>query len=392
MDISALIIGGQSAENSGESPAAIPTLSDSAVDSGPNESYSVMDDDDDSGDMNDFAAPDPGRPLTAVERIRAYRAGTMQPPGVGAAGNAADSADSAPVSSDTADSGPTDTAGAGPDASAPPTADQSADHGQADGDSDYDSDAGEGSRAHRFKVPRKALLIGAPVAAVLLIAGIAIPGRGDSHDSSTPVVAQSAAGGAVTPSPSTSRVVPDAVIHPAKVEAPEYPISVTPPTDALTGDKGKGWICAGMVGTVMTLTLPSPMVITEIDVMPGLDGSDIDGADLWAKHRIVTRVAFNLDYGDPVYGEFADRRELQPTTFRNAITQTIRLVVLETKDVSGKGPGAGGATTTPSAPGLLGDLGSLNLGPSNVIQPAANTGPATFAIGNIQILGHSPTY
>jgi hypothetical protein len=247
----------------------------------------------------------------------------------------------------------------------------------------------QGSRAPR--IPRKALLIGVPAAVVLIGAGIAIPGLGGGHDSGETAVMSQSAALAQTSTPSVApAVVPDAVIQPASVDAPEYPISVTPPLDAFSQQKGKGWVCAGLDGTILTINLPTPMVVTEIDVMPGVDGTDTDGADLWAKHRIVTRVSFLMDYGDPIPGEFTDKRELQPTQMNNAVTKTIRVVVLETKDVSGKGPTADAGTSTAPVPGLLGSLGSLDLGASPAPQGGQDTRPATFAIGSIQILGHKP--
>lgn len=348
-----------------------------------------------------------GSELSAVERIRRYRDGTLEPPMVRAAGGYDDDnedVDNAVLAGTEKNfsTGDSDNGTAGP---------ASPDSAMVDDD---DADAamvaeGTGAVAGQARgaggvggvlrrVPRKAVLIAVPVVAILVVVGVVIPGRGGHDPQQSGAVAEASLGGAPqgseTAEPAAAPAVADAVIEPASVEAPEYPISVTPPLDAFTTDKDKGWICAGLDGTFMTITLPAPMVISEIDVLPGIDGTAPDGSDLWAKHRIVTRVAFNLDYGDPVYGEFPDpsKRALQPTAMNNAITQTIRLVVLETKDVSAKGPTAdAGTSTPPAAPGLLGDLGSLSLGPSQGSDGTAeNARPATFAIGSIQIIGHTP--
>ncbi|MGD9622280.1 MAG: hypothetical protein AB7G47_19825 [Mycolicibacterium sp.] len=334
--------------------------------------------------------------LSAVERIRAYRDGTLQPPMVGVLSNGDDDPNSG------GDDSAMDVTGGSGNDEADPMAGVGVDDALADADASGnapDPAGGDGGSAGgaRRRMPRRAILVGVPAVVGLAALGVLIPGRGGhGAQQQADIVVQAAAGGdSQQPNTSAPPIAPiDAVIHPANVEAPEYPISVTPPADAFTTEKGTGWICAGLDGTVMTITLPAPMVISEIDVLPGIDGPDKDGSDQWAKHRIVTRVAFNLDYGDPVYGEFPDpnKRALQPTPMNNTITRTIRLVVLETKDASAKGPTVdAGTSPTAAVPGLLGDLGPLTVGQG---QGAADAGdgarPATFAIGSIQIMGHAP--
>lgn len=332
----------------------------------------------------------PVQELSAVERIRAFRDGTLMPPMIGRLdeGQEPDSGDAdanGEVLGDNSADG---------DIPLPDSADDEGVSAVVSGGGAEPRESADGGPqgSRKPRIPRKALLIGVPAAVVLIGAGIAIPGLGGGHDSGeTAVMSQSAAAAAQTSTSSAAlAVVPDAVIQPASVDAPEYPISVTPPMDAFSEQKGKGWVCAGLDGTILTINLPTPMVVTEIDVMPGIDGIDTDGADLWAKHRIVTRVSFLMDYGDPIPGEFTDKRELQPTPMNNAVTKTIRVVVLETKDVSGHGPTADAGTSTAPTPGLLGSLGSLDLGASTAPQSGQDTRPATFAIGSVQILGHKP--
>lgn len=336
-------------------------------------------------------AIDDGAEMTAVQRIKAYRDGTLSAPTLGRLDNAPDKPDGDGDGDDSNDeeSAEYDTAG------------EELDEADSD-DSDNGVEEPRGNAAKNFlagfpggkataKVPRKALMIGVPVAVVLVAAGVLLPGLGGEDKSTEPHVTQQAAAQPTTPA-NVPVVNPDTVIKPANVQGPEYPISVTPPADAFSGEKGKGWVCSGLDGTVLTITLPGPTAVAEIDIMPGLEGKDADGSPLWGKHRLVAKVAFGFDYGDPVYADFADKEQMQKTTFKGVITRTITITILYTKDISGKGPGAGGDSS--NGPGILGDLGKNSLDPSASTGPSASQGdnsrPPTFAIGAIQIMGHTP--
>ena len=253
--------------------------------------------------------------MSAVERIRAYRSGTLVPPMLGRP-TEADDPDADALGGEPQEQhggGASDTAGQGAIA-------------DAGSDGPIVPEPGEfpASSSGR-RLPRRALLVAAPVAA-LIVAGLVMQGarRGDAPPAVTEQQSVTGAGVETTQAAAAAPVKPETVITPVKAEGPEYPISLTPPMDAFSGHKGKGWICAGLDGTVLTITLPAPMVITEIGVVPGLEGTDKDGSELWAKHRIVTSVAYNLDYGDPVYAEYANKRERQVTQIPNVVTQTIR--------------------------------------------------------------------
>lgn len=363
MDISEMMVGGVSKTIEPDAEQVIPQNLDAA--------------DDDIDEAPDMAVAE----MTAVERIRAYRDGTLAPPWIGRSEVSEDDAEN-----DTGDSDDADPPGG--DGGGHPHDDLDANPA----DTGHDQASATNAGWRRFPVPRKALLIGIPAAVGLLVAGIAIPSMsgGDKTDTAA-VVPQSASGSLAPSGVAAPAVVPDGVIAPAKVDAAEYPISLTPPTDAFSGEKGKAWVCAGLDGTVLTITLPAPMVVTEIGVVPGFDGVDKDGADEWAKHRIVTSVAYNLDYGAPVYAEYSNKRERQTTTFDNAVTQTIRMVILGTEDISGKTPATGTASSSAApSPGLLGDLSPLGLDPAKTAPPAHDSRPAMFAIGSIEIIGHSP--
>lgn len=314
--------------------------------------------------------------MSAVERIRAYRSGELDLPTIAPAA-------SSPPQESTADEEVDD-----------PRNEPNTDDDDPDSDDDQPAPAGAVPPAGEFpqprprRVSRRAALVGG-AAALVLLGGVVIPRIGSRNADN-----QRPAGGAQTtnqgPATSAAPAAPvnaDATITPVSADGPEYPISLTPPMDAFTGEDGKGWICGGMDGTVLTITLPEPMVITEIGVIPGLLGTDKDGAELWAKHRIPVSVAYNLDYGEPIYGEYtATKRERQATEVPSIVTQTIRMVILGTEDVSGQSPDA---PTQSQKPGLLGELGPLDFGEDTPASPKSSR-PATFAIGSIDIIGHHP--
>jgi hypothetical protein len=329
-----------------------------------------------------------GEELSAVERIRAYREGTLPAPVI-ARDELADDDDNESGAARWFLSADGDGGDEEPDAEV----DQSSDGPDSDGAGIQQSGLTQFDtpRLRSVRVSRKALMFGIP-AVILTGAGIVIPGVGSHHKpGESTVVSESAAHNTQTTAPSgVGTVIADGGITPSSVEAPAYPISLTPPMDAFSGEKNKAWVCAGLDGTSMIIHLPGPTAITEIDVVPGFVGRDRDGSDLWGKHRIVTDAAYYLDYSDkPVPATFTDKPESQSTSLSGVITRTVQMVILGTKDVSGKGPAAGPASPSPSAaPGLLGDLGPL--GSSNLDQqPTAQTSrPPTFAVGSIKIIGH----
>lgn len=350
--------------------------------------------------QNDIPVAEPGMKvlecgpeLTGVDRIKAYRDGSLALPMVGRIDN-----DNEQIE---VDEGASDDSGVDRD----DAEDGEGDRSGIEDDADIASENGAksltgfpGLRAGR-RLPRRALMIGVPAVVALVVAGVVVPelGHHQSDQSSGPAAgAKGPAAGKSTTTRSAELGIPDTVIKPVSAGGPEYPISVTPPMDAFSGEKGKGWICAGLYGTVLTVTLPGPTAISEIDLLPGIVGTDADGSPLWAKHQLVSKVAFGFDYGDPVYADYADKQQMQPTTFHNVISKVITITILEFRDISGKGPGAGSAAPGPSnSPGILGDLGSIKLDPAAPSAPASQSDsgsrPPTFAIGAIQIMGHTPS-
>jgi hypothetical protein len=338
------------------------------------------------------SAAEIGEELSAVERIRAYRSGKLQAPIISRAELAGDD-DNDPGAAGAAPAADGDSGADEPDGEA----DESSDGPDVGGAGSQQSSPAELDAPRRWpvRVPRKALVFGIP-AVMLIGAGIVVPGVGGHHKpGDSTAVPDSVARTVQKASPSgAGAAIADGVIAPSAVEAPAYPISLTPPLDAFSGEKNKAWVCAGLDGTSVIIHLPGPTAIAEIDVVPGFVGRDRDGSDLWGKHRIVTDAAYYLDYSDkPVPATFTDKPESQSTSLGGAITRTVQMVILGTKDVSGKGPVAGTASASPSAaPGLLGDLGplgSFNLDEQSSAESTAQTSrPPSFAVGHIKIIGH----
>lgn len=344
----------------------------------------LLDDDDSTpyvGDQIDTAAPE----MSAVERIRAYRANKLEMPTIGQANT--EPQDSVEPSQEYTDEDQ--------DVVDTEMSDDSVD-AQVD-QVDAAPSAAHSSKGWSALSPgrRKALMIGIPIL-VVVVAGIAIPGKGakdKGDDAVSNIVSQSAADS--SPAQSTTATAPadviaDEVIPPAKVEAAEYPISLTPPMDAFTPGGGKAWVCAGLDGTVLTITLPSLTAVSEINVLPGFEGRDKDGSDQWAKHRIVTSAMFYLDYGDPIPAGpdgqgFVNKKEQQSTPIHGAMTKTIRMVILGTESVAPEAPATGEGQPKP---GIFGDLGKLGLDPAQPAPASTDNRPATFAIGSIEIVGH----
>lgn len=340
---------------------------------------------DDSPPEVDEAFDTAAQEMSAVERIRAYRANKLEMPTIGQTNTEPhDSAEQAQEYIDV-DHDVVDNEATGDSVDAP--VDQI----------DAAPSAAPPSKGWSALSPgrRKALMIGIPILAVV-VAGIAIPGMGakdKGDDAVSNIVSQSASDS--SPAESTTPVAPvdviaDDVIQPAKVEAAEYPISLTPPMDAFTPGDGKAWICAGLDGTVLTITLPTLTAVSEIKVLPGFEGRDKDGSDQWAKHRIVTSAMFYLDYGDPIPAGpdgqgFVNKKEQQSTPMHGAMTKTIRMVILGTESVAPEAPATGEGQPKP---GIFGDLGKLGLDPAQPTPASTDNRPATFAIGSIEIVGH----
>ena len=347
--------------------------------------------DDDEKSPPSVVTPNTGAPaveMSAVERIQAFRSGTLKMPDIGGPvdpDNADDESDDSDMDEDAASA---DThVNAGDEKSAKTALSDMEDFPPSEGKNAVKS----------LLTRRKALMLGIPV--LVVAAGIAVPGlggKGKDDDAEVANIPQSASvdgqqGGSDSEASTSSAppdVVADGVIEPVAVTAAEYPISLTPAMDAFT--PGKAWICAGQFGTVLTIELPSLTAVSEISVVPGFDGRERDGSSTWAKHRIVTSAAFYLDYGDPIPAGpdgqgFTNSREAQSTALKGAMTKTIRMVILGTESVA---PDAPAASSTPK-PGLLGDLGSLNLGPTPSPSASADNAPATFALSNMKIVGHT---
>ncbi|MFV8176883.1 hypothetical protein [Mycolicibacterium peregrinum] len=331
---------------------------------------------------NAIAVP-PAVEMSAVERIQAFRSGTLKMPDIGGPSNTDDESEDSDIDGEAGHEEVHDDSGV-----------ESSAKSELSDLTDFPSSESKNA-VKSLLTRRKALMLGIPV--LVVAAGIAVPGLGGKKKDDTAEVAnipQSASvdgqqGGESQTSTSVAPdVLADGIIEPLAVTAAEYPISLTPAMDAFT--PGKAWICAGQIGTVLTIELPALTAVSEISVVPGFDGRDKDGSSAWAKHRIVTSASFYLDYGDPIPAGpdgqgFTNSKEAQTTALHGAMTKTIRMVILGTESVAPDAP----ASSAAPKPGLLGDLGSLNLGSTPSPTSPADNAPATFALSSMKIVGHT---
>lgn len=340
----------------------------------------------------ELAAPDEST-ISPVERIRAFRDGTLQFPD---------------ISTDTESSDDTETPP--PDTPSRPEADQPKHDGSPDNDTD-DSDIAEENTTPNPLSPAlvwiKKKRTPLAIAGALLVAGIAVniftPDQTDKEPHKTGDHTPPAASHAT---PTATLTAGDKAIKPvsADVSPTQCVTGSRPPMDAFNtnprekkSEKNTAWVCQmpfGAPGTTMTITLPSMSTISEIASVPGFDGKDEGGKDNWPRYRLVSSVIWYFDADPPKQQTFTTKREQQSVKFDKPIyTKTIRLVVLETIEVPRSQVAS--PTTTSSAPGLFGDLGDWgkSLGgdpqPSLAATPTATSGPSAFAMTAIQVIGHT---
>lgn len=152
------------------------------------------------------------------------------------------------------------------------------------------------------------------------------------------------------------------VLVPSGVES-DCPSGSTRPQLAFTAERRDAWVCTranGIDGAVMTLTFQRPVVISEIEVVPGFNYVEASGIDQWTRHRVVTRILWRI--GDEQILQNINPTRTGATLKVNAIaTQQVTLVVQSTA-VPGSKPG----TSAPGANRAKGD---------------------TFAVSSIKIIG-----
>lgn len=337
-----------------------------------------------------------GPSLSPVERIRAFREGTLQFPDINTGTESADEPDH---HCDTTD---------------PDETDDSGQARQTDNDPDENSTADDEhpeSSAHSpalswLKSKRAALA----VAGILLIAGVVASDIAAHDKTGNNTGKQDAYTRATSRATATTTLsAADKPITPvsADVSPNQCVIGSTPPMDAFdTKNSGSGqagrrntaWVCQtafGAPATIMTITLPTMTTVSEIASVPGFDGKDEDGKDNWPRYRLVKSAIWYFDDDPPKKQEFTTKREQQAVKFDNPIyTKTIRLVVVET--TAAPRNQVSSPTTTPSAPGLLGSLGdwgkALGGDGAGPLTPdptatSAPSGPSAFAMSS-QVIGH----
>ena len=179
----------------------------------------------------------------------------------------------------------------------------------------------------RFTVhPLKAVGIAAVGILLAMTIGYSMThgGRGEPPPSAEPAGQVAAPPTAVdnTPTPQT-----DAPLVPATVSA-----SCGNDSDAVapfSGDRTRAWVCQRLNGldlNVLNIQFSGPVVIKSVCVVPGFNYVAPDGRDEWARHRLVTAVAWRM--GGKVYEQL-----LTPTRtgvcqeFPSVITQEMSMTI-----------------------------------------------------------------
>ena len=199
--------------------------------------------------------------------------------------------------------------------------------------------------------------VGLAVAAAVW-AGVAVVGNdsspsGPSSQAASPIVDVPPVGGPSTPS----------VLTPDKVEAPGCPARSQPPVNAFDGRPETAWVCIRAFDTdlqTIILTYNQPVVVDEIEVVPGFEFTDSNGRNKWDEHRIVTQIWWQL-------GGQSFRQDINPAAHTGA---TIEIPNVATQVIIGK------VFRTVPPPPTQGDNG-----------PSDEDINSTFAVSRITVLG-----
>lgn len=350
------------------------------------------DGDDDSA--QDPAAPSPPNPLGGNE-IKLTLPGQDRPRAVGGVFG-----DESVFDEQSADEGPAETA-------VDSDGDEgTADAGEVDGALDHDAqlaagagEPGESSYAalpsRSRRLPDRSVLrvLGAIVAAVVVLGGVA-------WWSASPAEQPDPAGQVSAPVIPTGARPPGGGGQPGPVEEAPLPVTAssgcpnqTDPQLATSTDPDSAWTCPteGVpFGQKLVLTLPKPYVVTGICFWPGFNGVAPDGRPAWFQHRLIEQA--QIVFNDPD----ATVIELRPMAQRHEycvplnkiVASGAELTIQQTTapppepriDEPGAPPGSPDAPQTPDVTSLFppaGESDDLDEGPQ----------AASVAIWGLQLVG-----
>lgn len=270
-----------------------------------------------------------------------------------------------------------------------------------DGAGEDDADEAEpGGGPRRFPVRPVHAAVGAAFAVAVLVAALML-GRTPGTDSvaTTAPMAGSPAPAVNPANPQLDRTQLPIAIEKGDVAA-QCESGSTDPYGAFSHEEGAAWKCLAPydgVGQVLTITLPDgPYVITEVRMMPGYDAADKDGSDMWAKHRVVSKVTWRFDDGTRVPQEFDGSRRQQVVPVSEAVTNRVTVTIQKTDAPAPAETPISASAPTPPVPGsgnLPKWLDDTNWLPSAPGSESADSGnraeePKAFAISSIEIVGY----
>lgn len=165
----------------------------------------------------------------------------------------------------------------------------------------------------------------------------------EATSSGTPVVNEGPATAEAPPAP--AQPTGTGVLIPESMEA-VCPSGSSRPELAFTAERSEAWICKramGIDGATLTVQFRRPVVITEIEVMPGFNYKEASGIDQWNRHRQVTRILWRI--GDEQIVQNINPVRTGARLKVNAIaTQTVTMMIQETVEPGGKAGRAPGAS------------------------------------------------
>jgi hypothetical protein len=162
------------------------------------------------------------------------------------------------------------------------------------------------------------------------------------------------------------------------------------------------WICASQIpGQVLKIYLDQPYIITAVSIVPGAVNktNPTDDGDAWLRHRVVTRLQWQFnDRANTIKSQrtgnvHGEAVEPIPSTLASEIT----VIIQETSRPPQVAPPTSIPAPAPGSDGILGPILGSNgpqqdpadepgLLPGQAERPDPSDG--TFAVSNIQIMGH----
>ena len=163
---------------------------------------------------------------------------------------------------------------------------------------------------------RRPQVLGSAAAAVVAAVTVTVWAAASSEPAPQPTATLTAPSAAAAAPPASTPIVDGPI--PVKSASARCPAPSSDPMGAVRPDSTQPWICVrawGIDGQVLTLTLDGPYVITAVRIMPGVN-AELDGQDQWLRYRTLTRVSWSFnDAGRTKIVQSTDnRRELLTET------------------------------------------------------------------------------